>query len=226
MQQTLHATPRGRDVIVEQIRVVGLALRSAMVVAAVVVGIAAILIAVDIAHGKGATWFDSNEWFPLNFIAFLVPFAVWRREHFGPGFLWTLPVDRRRLALAKVFAGWVWWLAGMATFVAWQFLLASLAGVSGAQIFPPIAFLGTTAAYLLGSAVMLGLRYPLRWLFGSAGLLILLAIFNQRVDAIVSSAGLVPLIDRFLPLLPFLSFAAGLAALWAAVSRHGEQRRR
>ena len=57
----------------------------------------------------------------------LLPIAVWARdERFGPGFLWTLPVDRRRHALTKVLAGWVWLMGGVALFVLW--LLAVTVG--------------------------------------------------------------------------------------------------
>jgi hypothetical protein len=235
---TLHPTPRERDVVREQIRIVGLGLRREALVVAIVMGIITLLVSADIVRGRAETWFDSADWYPLGIIAFLVPFAVWRRERrFGPSFLWTLPVDRRRLALARVFAGWVWVMAALAVFVLWQLVLALVAGVTGAEIIPFISCAGVTALYLFGSAVVLGLRHPLRWLLGTAGLFFLLGAFNQRVDALLS--------DRpFLSALhdaatswqtlegvaqgattAFLWIGAGLAALWAALARHGENRR-
>lgn len=235
---TPHRTPRGRDVVLEQIRVVGLGLRSAALVLAVVVGIVSTVIALAIVRGDAATWFDSDEWYPLGFVAFLFPFAVWRREtRFGPAFLWTLPVDRRQLALARVFAGWVWLMGAVAFFALWQVVFAAVSGVAGAKTVSPSAFSGATVLYLFGSAFVVGLRHPLRWLLGAAGVFLLLGALNAKVDRLMDSGGLAaamhdarafwltfpPFAQWAIP--TFLSLAIGLAALWAAVSRHGERRR-
>jgi hypothetical protein len=178
----LHPTPRLRDVVREQIRVVGLALRREAMVAAVVLGILTLVIATDIVRGNAATWFDSDEWAGVGVVSFLFPFAVWRGERrFGPAFLWTLPVDRRRLALTKVFAGWVWLITALAGFVFWHKALAVLSGVTGAQTTPLLSLTGGTAMYLLGSALVLGLRHPLRWLLGTAGVFFLLASLNEAL---------------------------------------------
>jgi len=258
MQGTLHPAPRGRDVVLEQVRIVGLSLRREALVAAVVLGVVTLVIAIDIVHGRAATWFDSDEWFVIGLFSFLVPFAVWRREkRFGPAFLWTLPVDRRRLALAKVFAGWVWLMAALACFVLWQLALAVLSGVADAETVPLVAFSGATAMYLLGSALVLGLRHPLRWLLGTAGAFFLLATLNEAlgraengmarmfawsgalrwaiygpygIDTLLSSRTFQSAVENaatvWWPVTIFLWLGAGVAALWAAASRHGERRRR
>ncbi|CAA9313041.1 MAG: hypothetical protein AVDCRST_MAG40-1093, partial [uncultured Gemmatimonadaceae bacterium] len=117
----------------------------------------------------------------------------------GPGFLWTLPVDRRRHALTRVLAGWVWLMGGVALFALW---LLALTLVTGGRVLPPetlrlatfdaagsgpidpsllraarwtygpliwvVPFTAATATYLLGSALVLGSRYPLRWVIGAA----------------------------------------------------------
>jgi hypothetical protein len=49
-------------------------------------------------------------------------------SRFGASFLWTLPVDRWRHALAKVFAGWVWLMGGVALFVLWSLAVTLLSG--------------------------------------------------------------------------------------------------
>ena len=229
MEGTLHAMPRGRDVVIEQIRIVGLRLRPAALVAAIVIGIITLLIARDIVLGSAETWFDADEWFQFSFIAFVVPFAVWRGDkRFGPAFLWTLPVDRRRLAFARVFAGWVWVMAALAGFIVWQLALAVIARVANPEIIPLVSLVGTTAAYLFGSALLLGLRHPLRWLLGTAGVFFLVGALNEAfepfgVDAYLSSRPLSPLFADA-NLLPFLSLIAGLIAVWAAISRHRENR--
>jgi hypothetical protein len=228
MQETLHPTPRGRDVVREQIRVVSLALRPVTLVIAIVIGLATFLFARDFVRGHVHTWFDSDEWFPLAFLAFALPFAVWWRDRrFAPAFLWTLPVDRRRLLLAKVFAGWVWMAAALALFIVWHRALALVAGVRNPETVPLVAFIGTTATYLLGSALVAGVRYPLRWLLGAAGLVFLLRMLTEKldpfgVDAFLRSNSLSVAYPTVSTLLPFFGLGAGLIALWIAASRHKE----
>ncbi len=236
----LHPAPRWRDVVLEQIRAVGLSLRREALVVAVVLSIVTLVIAIDIVRGSAATWFDSDEWFPIALAAFVFPFAVWRREkRFGPAFLWTLPVDRRRLALTRVFAGWVWLITALAVVVFWQNALAVLSGVTGAETIAFAAIPGTTAMYLLGSALVLGLRHPLRWLLGTVAVCFLLGFLNEAIDrtygldTFLSSGGFSSAATawRQLPQLAqwaittFLWIGAGLAALFAAASRHRERRR-
>lgn len=270
---TLHPTPRGRDVVREQVRIVGLGLRREALVAALVLAVVTLAIASGIVRGGGGIQLDSDASAPIGVAAFLLPFAVWRGERrFGPAFLWTLPVDRRRLALAKVLGGWVWLMAALAVFLAW---LAALALLSAATAQPPTAvppslrwllpFTGATAMYLLGSALVLGLRHPLRWLLGTSGVFFLLAALSEALGrtasgelrivawsgvlrwavygpyglhTLLSSSGFFSTAEnaaaawRTLPYpaqwaaSTFLWLGAGLAALWAAASRHGERRRR
>ena len=235
---TLHATPQMRDVVREQIRIVGLSLRREAVVMAAVVAVVSVVVAIDIAQGTAATWFDSDEWFLLGVVAFLVPFAVWRSDRpFGPAFLWTLPVDSRRLAFAKVFAGWVWLMVALALFAAWQLTLAILSGVRGAEIVPVFSAVGVTGMYLLGSALVLGLRHPLRWLLGTVGVFFLLGFLNQRLETLMGGSVFLSVMcgadtaPQSLPPLAgsaiatFVWLGGGLAALWIAIARHRENRR-
>lgn len=228
---TLHPVPTLRDVVREQIRIIGISLRREALALAIVLGVVSVAVLIDIVHGTAESWFDSDDWSQISFLSFLVPFAVWRRDRrFGPAFLWTLPVDRSRLALAKVFAGWFWLMITLAAFVAWQFLLATIAGVEGAQIVPLVAFAGVTAMYLLGSALVIGIRHPLRWLIGSAGVMFLIGMIQEAIargpnalDRIVRSSGFAALIENTF-LTTTLWLAAGVIALWAAISRHRENR--
>lgn len=241
---TLHPMPRWRDVVLEQVRIVGLSLRrEALVVAAV---LAAGTFTILYEHVRGGPGFDSSDSFPTALFAFFYPFAVWRREkRFGPDFLWTLPVDRRRLALAKVFAGWVWLTAAMAVFATWVLAMALLINASPALLMERVPFTATMTAYLFGSAVVLGLRHPLRWLLGTTGVLFLMGLisdvlhqpddgewrnvpFAQDYFSAVSRAAE---LFRTLPdpaqwaITTSLWFGAGAAVLWAAASRHRERRR-
>jgi len=246
MERALHPAPRGRAVLLEQVRIVGLGLRREAVVAAIIHAVVTIVIVVDIVRRQAGTWFDSNDWTTLGIAASLFPFVVWRRDaRFGPAFLWTLPVDRRRLALAKVFAGWVWLIAALAVLILWQNALALLSGVAYPRTVPLMALSGATALYLLGSALVLGLRHPVRWLLGTIGVLFLLRILNEafglgpdgRTEAFLKSIGFFLVIDAVEttaqtlgPLarwayVTFLWIGAALAVLLAALSRHRERRR-
>jgi len=260
---TLHPTPRWRDVVLEQIKIVGLSLRREALVAAVVLAVATVVIVGELA--RGGPGFDSNDSFPTGLFSFFFPFAVWSREQrFGPAFLWTLPADRRRLALTKVFAGWVWMMAALAVFVLWLFALAILAHVSPLQAFLRVPFTATIAMYLFGSALVLGLRHPGRWLFGIAGVFFCLTTLTgllgrtengewrivawssvlrwlvygpYGVRTLLSSSGFFSAVEhaaavgQTLPdpaqwaITTVLWLGAGLAALWAAASRHRERRR-
>lgn len=239
---SLHPAPRWRDVAVEQIRVVGLWIRPVLVVVAVALTIATYMIVCDILYGGEG--FDSSGLFPTPLFSFLFPFAIWRNEKpFGPSFLWTFPVDRRRLALAKVFAGFVWLSVGLALFTAWLLALGLVARVGPAGTILRVPYGATIATYLLGSALLLGLRHPLKWVFGAAGLFALVTGVSQAletfygVNTLLGSSRLffatARLHDawRSLPALgqwaisTVLLLGAGLAALFAAASRHRERRR-
>jgi hypothetical protein len=231
-EMTLHPTPRFRDVVLEQIRVVAVAFRREGLALAVFMAIGSMVIAVATVQGTAATWFDSDEWVPVIYVAFLFSLAAWWREKpFESGFLWTLPVDRRRLAFAKVLAGWLWLMTAQATFTAWENTLASLSGVPRPQTMPLIAFAGATAAYLLGSALVFGLRHPLRWLLGAAGVLFLL----HRLDEVLSrgpyglqklleSSGLISAFEDPESAWTYALLGASVIALWFAISRHKETR--
>jgi hypothetical protein len=244
MDVTLHPTPHWRDVAVEQLRMVGVTLRPAALIVAAVLAIGTLLIGGDIV--SGGPGFDSNETFPTALIAFLFPFAVWRSEkRFGPALLWTLPVDRRLLALAKVFAGFVWFLAVLAFFILWLLVLGRVAGAPPAHTVARIPFIATMAMYFFGSAFVLGLRHPMRWLLGGAGVLFVMGTLGDVISrpddsewryvpgagAFFSATSEVRAAWLSLPesaqstLSTFLWIAAGLVALWAALSRHRERRR-
>lgn len=179
----LHATPGGRDVVREQLRAVGLSLRREALVAAVVLAVVTLVIGAEIARGGSEMQFRSDSPSGTGILSFLFAFAVWKREQrFGPAFLWTLPVDRRRMALAKVLAGWVWMMTVWGVFVAWNLALAlaahtpSLASDAGSWL---VRAPGATAMYLLGSAMVLGLRHPLRWLLGTGGVFFILSTLTD-----------------------------------------------
>ena len=131
MQSALHSTPRLRDVLLEHVRVLGRALRMPAAAAAGLIGLATLLVISEVPRQGGAIDFHPERYMLPALLALVFPIVVWRGEdRFGPGFLWTLPVDRRRHALTKVFAGWMWLMSAVALFVLWLLALTLLSGGS------------------------------------------------------------------------------------------------
>ena len=127
--------PSLRTVLVEQVRATGFALRGAALIAAALLTLVALAGALQrVSMGPVVNLYQWPSLLP-GLMGALLPIAVWARdERFGPGFLWTLPVDRRRLALTKVGAGWVWLMGGVAVAAFWL-LFATLA--AGGSMLPP-----------------------------------------------------------------------------------------
>jgi len=196
---TFHSAPRTRAVLLAQIRAVGFAPRGPVLVAIAVVAVATLLITIEsLKRGEVIPFQPQRQMLP-GLVGLLLPIVVWRgEERFGTSFLWTLPVDRWRHALAKVFAGWVWLMGGIALFVLWSLALTLLSrgnihaeetlrvlrsiSIPASGTLDPAAvetvswtpkpllwlapFTSATATYLLGSALGLATRHPLRWILG------------------------------------------------------------
>jgi hypothetical protein len=210
------APPRPLTVLREQLRTVSGMLR----VPAIAAGGVLTLIVMDALREtfqSGARFGFRPELSMLPPMAgLLLPIAVWKGEdRFGPGFFWSLPVDRRVHALLRVCAGWVWLMAAVAVFVLGQLLLTLLSGgnVLGEetlQLLPtPVfaergsvsaealravawtprpllwlaPFTGATTLYVIGSAVALGLRHPLRWIIGFGLGCLMFAFTSRAADA-------------------------------------------
>ena len=138
-------------------------------------------------------------------VALILPWIVWKGDRvFGRAVLWTLPVRRQRAAAAKIAAGAVWLMLAVLLTFAGLALTSLITGgnvgteevrlvareVEGvakavpAQWTTPVwAWLmplgGALLFYLAGSAVLLGVRHPLRWLGGiavSIAMLVVLAL--------------------------------------------------
>jgi len=211
----LHAPPRAGAVLREQVRAVGLVLRTPALVAGALLALATVLSVRQLLEGAGPFGFHPELSMVPGMAGLLLPLLVWRGEQrFGPGFLWTLPVDRRQHALAKVLAGWVWLMAAVVLLFLWLLALTLLSGgnplaeetlrmlpgaIAGAQGVDPAAlqslraapqpllwlvpFTAASSAYVLASALMLGLRHPLRWLAGAVLAVFLVISVGQAVSA-------------------------------------------
>jgi hypothetical protein len=177
----------------------------------------------------------------------LLPIAVWGRDdRFGPGFLWTLPVDRGRHALTKVAAGWIWLMASVLLFLFWLFVLTSITGepvlpetlhlaaseALAAQPVDPgtlrtvrwspgrlmwlVPFAGATATYLLASALVLGTRHPLRWVIGVGVFYAITSLVSGPINALLGMSWVNDAPGRLLNLL--VGGRYGLDALLTARS--------
>ena len=125
----LRREPAIADVVREQVRTVGLSLRAPMMAAAALLAVVTVVVAHAVVREGDVIGFHPERWILPAALGLLLPVAVWSgTERFGAGFLWTLPVDRARHAAVRVFAGWVWLMAGVAVLVAWLLAASLLSG--------------------------------------------------------------------------------------------------
>ncbi len=134
--------PAMKTVWIEQLRVVGLAIRREGALAGVVLAIGSLaliafarlpVLQAVVGEGEvGEFVFDPGEppWgFFAVVAALLLPLLVWKGERrFGDTPLWSLPVDHRRHALLKVAAGWAWLMAILGAALVWVALTVLASG--------------------------------------------------------------------------------------------------
>lgn len=194
----LPRTPSYGTVFREQIRAVFMAAwrESAAIVALLAVAAVA---AISVQVGAGEEFEGQPAGLPFFVLVGLFsPLVFWKGDKLhGSGYLWTLPVDRRRHALTKAFAGWMWLMLSFAGFIGWLIAVTLLSGgtidqqdtrlmlpagwdgepISGSRLREVswttpwewvVPFTAGTIAYLVGTAARVGLKHPLRW---GAGLL-------------------------------------------------------
>ena len=131
MQPALHSTPRWRDVLIAQVRGIGIALRMPARVALALVTIVSLLVAAEIVGNGKAIDFHPEHYVLPGVLGLLLPISVWKNEdRFGAAFLWTLPVDRARHALVKVLAGWLWLMSVVVLFELWLLAATLTSGAS------------------------------------------------------------------------------------------------
>jgi hypothetical protein len=123
----LHQPPRFRQVVREQFKSIALVLRFPAIVTAGLATVATFLAVADFVRGRGGVEFAPELSMIPAFAGALLPVALWFSERrFGAGFFWTLPVDRIRHAIARIFAGWLWLMIGVTAFMIWLLMLALL----------------------------------------------------------------------------------------------------
>lgn len=139
--------------------------------------------------------------------ALLLPWAVWKGDPaFGPALLWTLPVRRQEAAAAKILAGAIWLmlavLLGLAAFILTAVATGGDVGIEQVRLVGSFAagpshaqrvvwttplwmwlvpFGAALTAYFASSAILLGFRYPLRWIAGVAVAVTLLGVLSANL---------------------------------------------
>ena len=142
---TIGRIPAMRAVWMEQLRVVGLAIRREAALAGMVADARLFggdrlqpesrLLQAMVDGEMGGTRLRSRG-IPFGLpacvlAALLLPLVVWKGERrFGDTPLWSMPVDHRRHALLKVAAGWAWLLAIVGAALAWATLTTVASGGS------------------------------------------------------------------------------------------------
>jgi hypothetical protein len=120
-----HRTPTTGEVIREQFNAIAVALRIPIFIASALLIVVTFLAFSDYLQGRGGVEFAPELSMIPAFVGALLPIAVWQRDRpFGARFIWTLPIDRTRHALAKMFAGWLWLMIAVTAFVLWILILA------------------------------------------------------------------------------------------------------
>lgn len=235
----------------EQVRAVGGALRREATAAAALVALLMVFLLVHMIRDPGGVDVDPAGSLIGAGAAFVFPFAVWKGDRlFGPGYLWTLPVDRSTHALVKAFAGWLWLMLTVAAFLGW---LVAVALITGGNINAPTThlllqpgatpdsprpgdlrevtralpawnwlawFTAATVTYLLGTAAVLGLRRPLLW---GAGVLLCLLTLGALGGGLVE--GLVEAV-LFSPIGLDYALSGGAEALEVVVTIPGQEESR
>ena len=110
---TIVRTPSTKVVAMEQLRVVGLALRrEALLLCAGLVIFGMVVAVAEDLQGQQVTLEPEVLGYLAMLVALVAPLAVWKGERlFGESQLWTTPVDHARHARLKIISGWVWLMA-------------------------------------------------------------------------------------------------------------------
>jgi hypothetical protein len=134
----LHPLPRARDVVTEQLRAVGIALRREWLLFFLGLGFLTLIFALnELREGRNpdmrsAFGLTPDVLLSLTILGLFAPMSVWKSE--GPGrrgYHWAMPVGRMRHTLVKSLAGWGWLMLLVAVFIVWG---AAMAWATGGPI--------------------------------------------------------------------------------------------
>jgi hypothetical protein len=204
--EPLHPLPARGAVAREALRAVGHSVR--LEIGAVLVLLLGLLVmmATVTARGPGGADYDvADMTWPVVMLGLFAPLAVWKHEEPARrAYLWSMPVDRFRHVLIRVWSGWAWLMAVVATYIVWAIGVALVTG--GHVVINPdwemvmlrerapgvpirdltlaghpwlwlTPFAAATTMYLAGTTVALLFNYPLRVFAGTwFALMVLMAV--------------------------------------------------
>lgn len=185
---SLHATPRWGAVAWEQLRTVGLRMRTTGALLLVTLALYG-GVAIQVARNARATNLSPAGRATFNFsyspelsaiiacLALLLPISMWLEEDpTKRAYHWSMPVSRSMHAMTRTFAGWVWLVvvtaAALSFIVAIDAITRRIVGatLSGHAAIGTweylVPFTAATIAYLFASAATIGARTPLVWIVG------------------------------------------------------------
>lgn len=161
-----HATPAWHRVVMAQLRLVGSAFRGSALMATGL-AVAATLLLIEFGPAEGAIDFrPERQELLFGGLGLLIATAIWfGDERTGSGFLWTLPVDRRSHALARVFAGWVWLMGVVMLSVLWLLAVSVFTGgsVMGDESLRLISSPARALSFRAGDALDAAAVQSVRW---------------------------------------------------------------
>jgi len=119
--RALHPTPRWSDVLREQFRAVGIALRpELLLLGALLAGLSALVMVIHLRNPQVTFDFVPGIAVPVMLLAILAPIGIWKGDEPGRrSYLWSMPVDRTRHTLAKLLGGWAWLMPLVAVYLLW-----------------------------------------------------------------------------------------------------------
>jgi hypothetical protein len=175
--------PHWRTIVRTHLRAVAAGARRELVAAGGLVAALTLLVLFESRDGSGMAFELMNMNWPVVLLGLLAPMSVWRSDTPSRrAYFWSMPVDRRRHTLMKVFAGWAWLMVLVAAYLLWAVTVAWASGGSVASGVDAVAgvdttlrahpwmwlvpFTVTTAMYLFGSIAAVASDHPWRWVGG------------------------------------------------------------
>lgn len=167
---------------------VGLAVRREALIAGIGLAGTCALVTILSIHDPERVNMVPEVLLPSLIVAIILPWLVWKGDRpFGRAYLWTLPVRRQQAAIAKVLAGAFWlilaMLAGFTMLVPMALATGGTVGAAETMLVGPLSggldgasqvswstplwmwavpFGAALTAYAGSSALLLGLRHPVR----------------------------------------------------------------
>jgi len=201
-----------------EVTIVGLAVRREALIAGIGLAGTCVLVTIMAIRDPERVNMVPEVLLPALVVAIILPWLVWKGDPpFGNAYLWTLPVRRQKAAVAKIAAGAFWlilaMLAGFAMLAAMALATGGTIGSAETLVVGPLSgglegatevpwstplwmwavpFGAALTVYAASSALLIGLRHPVRWVGAVAvavALLVILAVTLGHDSALNHAIG-------------------------------------